>query len=64
MRAVIITIAVLPLPTKLKQRGMSGRLALLLTILAVVGVINMLAWAEFGTPTAFIVFFWQAKPEM
>lgn len=36
--AVIITIAVLPLPTKLKQRGMSGRMALLLTILAVVGV--------------------------
>jgi predicted PurR-regulated permease PerM len=35
--AVIITIAVLPLPTKLRQRGMSGRMALLLTILAVVG---------------------------
>ncbi len=36
--AVIITIAVLPLPTKLKQKGMSGRVALLLTILLVVGV--------------------------
>jgi AI-2 transport protein TqsA len=36
--AVIITIAVLPMPTRLRQRGMSGRLALLLTILAVVGV--------------------------
>jgi AI-2 transport protein TqsA len=36
--AVIITIAVLPLPTKLKQKGMSGRAALLLTILLVVGV--------------------------
>jgi predicted PurR-regulated permease PerM len=36
--AVIITIAVLPLPTRLRQRGMSGRLALLLTILVVVGV--------------------------
>lgn len=36
--AVIITIAVLPLPTKLKQKGMSGRLALLLTVLLVVGV--------------------------
>lgn len=47
---VIITIAMLPLPTKLKQRGMSGWLALLLTILAVVGVINMLTWAEFGPP--------------
>ncbi|MCL4264978.1 MAG: AI-2E family transporter [Anaerolineae bacterium] len=36
--AVIITIAVLPMPNRLRQRGMSGRLALLLTILAVVGV--------------------------
>ena len=36
--SVIITIAVLPLPTKLKQRGMSGRVALLLTIVLVIGV--------------------------
>lgn len=36
--AVIITIAVLPLPIKLRQRGMPGWLALLLTILIVVGV--------------------------
>jgi AI-2 transport protein TqsA len=36
--AVIITIAVLPLPNKLRQRGMSGTLALVLTVVAVVGV--------------------------
>lgn len=36
--AVIITIAVLPLPTKLRQRSMSGRVALLLTVLSVEGV--------------------------
>jgi predicted PurR-regulated permease PerM len=35
--AVVITIAVLPLPQKLVERGMPGWLALALTILAVVG---------------------------
>jgi predicted PurR-regulated permease PerM len=35
--AVVITIAMLPLPQKLIQRGMPGWLALVLTVLAVVG---------------------------
>lgn len=37
--AMIITIAVLPLPGKLAKRGISNKLALVLTILIVVGVI-------------------------
>jgi predicted PurR-regulated permease PerM len=37
--ALVITIAVSPLPQKLIKRGMSGKLALVLTILAVVGAI-------------------------
>ena len=37
--AVIITIAVLPLPGMMAKRGMSHKLALVLTILIVVGVI-------------------------
>ena len=37
--ALIITIAVLPLPNHLVKRGMSGKVALVLTILAVLGII-------------------------
>ena len=37
--AVVITIAVLPLPQRLIKRGMSGKVAYVLTILAVVGAI-------------------------
>ena len=37
--ALVITIAVIPLPNKLIRRGMSGKMALVLTILAVVGAI-------------------------
>jgi predicted PurR-regulated permease PerM len=35
--AVVITIAVLPLPQKLMERGLSGKMALVITIIAVVG---------------------------
>ena len=37
--AVVITIAVLPLPQKLMKRGMSGKVALVITIVAVLGII-------------------------
>ncbi len=37
--ALVITIAVIPLPQKLMRRGMSGKMALVLTIVAVVGAI-------------------------
>ena len=40
--AVIITIAVLPLVHRLRARGMSGKMALVLTILVVLGVILVL----------------------
>lgn len=39
--ALVITITVLPLPNKLSQRGLPGWLSLVLTVLAVVGVLAL-----------------------
>jgi predicted PurR-regulated permease PerM len=50
--AVVITITVLPVPSRLKKRGMPGWLALVLTILMVVLILGLVIWTVFFSITS------------
>jgi predicted PurR-regulated permease PerM len=50
--AIVITITVLPVPSRLKKRGMPGWLALVLTIVMVVLILGLVIWTVFFSITS------------
>ncbi|RPI35111.1 MAG: AI-2E family transporter, partial [Chloroflexota bacterium] len=50
--AIVITITVLPIPSRLKNRGMPGWLALVLAILMVVLILGVVIWTVFFSITS------------